>query len=323
MGETVMRFLRVTLRREMGAKRCAAVVMGLRARTGRMTPEEAGASSAATGPTFRSREDAVKEDLCVTQLTLCCTSVILDPGHVFSNQDGAVVRRASGRESPRGKPHGLRERKKLDTRRRIFRAAFELFIEKGFDETTVEEIAERADVGKGTVFNYFPHKTSFLLAAYREWLTKVNEDLGPVDTWTGTARDQLGRLFEFLTELGVQHRPLALQVVFENMRQSHLRMSQENRTGSGTRGEESTGDDDAGKDDEAVRLLEDMTREVIRGGKTRVEIRSDVSEDQAAGLIAAAAFHSLIRGLVKGDPAPTIKAALGAKLDIIFTGLTP
>jgi AcrR family transcriptional regulator len=218
----------------------------------------------------------------------------------------------------------LRERKKRDTRRRIFRAAFELFSERGFDNTTVEEIAERADVGKGTVFNYFPQKTAFLHAAYREWLTRVREALGPVEDWTGPARQQLGRLFEFLTDLGVRHRSLALQVVFENMRQSHLRIAGEDRSSVATIPEETDGADEAhGDDDVAVRLLEDMAREVIRRGKRRAEVRAEVDEAQAGALIAGAAFHSLVRGLVRGDSARKIKIALDAKLDIIFTGLTP
>ena len=55
-------------------------------------------------------------------------------------------------------PLGRRERKKLETRQRISTAAFALFVERGYEATTVEAIAERADVAKGTVFNYFPQK---------------------------------------------------------------------------------------------------------------------------------------------------------------------
>lgn len=60
-----------------------------------------------------------------------------------------------------------RERQKANRRRRIYEAAIELFAQKGFDETTVQEITDRADVGKGTFFNYFPSKEAILMEYYR------------------------------------------------------------------------------------------------------------------------------------------------------------
>ncbi|QAY95672.1 TetR family transcriptional regulator [Methylovirgula ligni] len=51
-----------------------------------------------------------------------------------------------------------RSRKRLATRQAISDAATLLFIERGFDHVTVDEIAEAADVGRMTVFNHFPRK---------------------------------------------------------------------------------------------------------------------------------------------------------------------
>src|ERR1700693_569320 len=59
---------------------------------------------------------------------------------------------------------GRRARRQADTRERIFRAALRLFAERGFFETTVGDITEGADVGKGTFFNYFPSKEHVLEA---------------------------------------------------------------------------------------------------------------------------------------------------------------
>jgi AcrR family transcriptional regulator len=238
------------------------------------------------------------------------------------------------------KPHspapGRRERKKLETRNRIFSEAIRLFIEQGFDATTVEEIAERADVGKGTVFNYFPQKTAFLIAAYSEWVRVMQEQLGPVESWTGPIRDQLVRVFDFLIDLSVRHRALSRQIIFENMRQNHLRMAQweaeragkaegaggsegAGKPGAEPGGESATGDPEP----EALRLLETMVWEVIRNGKTGAEIRPNADEAQAASLIAAAVFHTMVRGLIRNTSAPEIKDALAEKIDIIFTGLNP
>ncbi|HWX00731.1 TetR/AcrR family transcriptional regulator [Collimonas sp.] len=52
----------------------------------------------------------------------------------------------------------LRSRKRLATRQGISNAATRLFFERGFDHVTVDQIAAAADVGRMTVFNYFPRK---------------------------------------------------------------------------------------------------------------------------------------------------------------------
>lgn len=57
---------------------------------------------------------------------------------------------------------GRRERRRREIRDRLYRAALALFAERGYAETTVEDITEAADVGKGTFFNYFPSKEHVL-----------------------------------------------------------------------------------------------------------------------------------------------------------------
>src|ERR1700689_1597353 len=57
---------------------------------------------------------------------------------------------------------GRRERRRTEIRERLFRSALRLFAERGFMETTVEDITEAADVGKGTFFNYFRTKEHVL-----------------------------------------------------------------------------------------------------------------------------------------------------------------
>jgi AcrR family transcriptional regulator len=78
--------------------------------------------------------------------------------------------KANATPANQGGPHrhpDRRERRRTETRERIFRAALRLFAERGYLETTVEDITEAADVGKGTFFNYFPTK-EHVLAQYGE-----------------------------------------------------------------------------------------------------------------------------------------------------------
>lgn len=58
---------------------------------------------------------------------------------------------------------GLRERKKLKTRIAIRRATYELIAAQGYEATTVEQIAEAAEVSPSTVFRYFPTKEDIVL----------------------------------------------------------------------------------------------------------------------------------------------------------------
>jgi AcrR family transcriptional regulator len=53
---------------------------------------------------------------------------------------------------------GLRERKKLKTKAAIRKEAMRLFLDKGFDATTIEEIAAAVEISPSTFFNYFPTK---------------------------------------------------------------------------------------------------------------------------------------------------------------------
>ena len=57
---------------------------------------------------------------------------------------------------------GQREKNKIEKLQRIREAARELFVKKGFDETTTREIAVRAGVGIGTVFTYAENKRDLL-----------------------------------------------------------------------------------------------------------------------------------------------------------------
>ncbi|MEU8279085.1 TetR/AcrR family transcriptional regulator [Microbispora bryophytorum] len=70
---------------------------------------------------------------------------------------------------------GLRERKKRQTRSLISDVASGLFMQRGFDNVTVAEVAEAAGVSTKTVFNYFPRKEDLFLDRYPEAVELVTQ----------------------------------------------------------------------------------------------------------------------------------------------------
>src|ERR1700727_1261252 len=81
---------------------------------------------------------------------------------------------------------GLRERKKQQTRDTIAQAALRLFAERGYDETTLADIAEAANVAPRTIFAYFESKEDILLCEEGSFLNELKRRLDerPVGTTT-------------------------------------------------------------------------------------------------------------------------------------------
>jgi AcrR family transcriptional regulator len=65
-----------------------------------------------------------------------------------------------------GKPAGRRERNRQETHERIVTVGLKLFVEKGFEETTLDEIAQTAGIARRTLFSYFESKDDILSSSY-------------------------------------------------------------------------------------------------------------------------------------------------------------
>lgn len=107
-----------------------------------------------------------------------------------------------------GKQSANRAQKRaLRTRKRLLQAALALFCEKGVDATTIEEITEQADLGKGTFYRHFPSKGEVMVALLE---------------------DAIDRLIERIR--AAKKIPESLQDVLENLLASHVEFFIENRT---------------------------------------------------------------------------------------------
>jgi AcrR family transcriptional regulator len=96
---------------------------------------------------------------------------------------------------------GRRERKKRDTRDRLLAAALELFVERGYAATSMDDIAARCDVARGTVFNYFARKEDLLMAWIETRRMVARQVLADSDPHAATCR----RLRDALTALCKSH----------------------------------------------------------------------------------------------------------------------
>lgn len=95
----------------------------------------------------------------------------------------------------------LRERKKLRTRRAIQEHALRLFMEQGYDGTTVEQIAAAAEISPSTFFRYYPTKEDVVLTdEYDPIIAAVFREQPPDRTPIEALRAALGEILSQLTE---------------------------------------------------------------------------------------------------------------------------
>ncbi|WP_408895822.1 TetR/AcrR family transcriptional regulator [Nocardioides sp. R1-1] len=99
----------------------------------------------------------------------------------------------SSRETARARRRGQR-------RDRVFDAAVELFVEQGYEATTMDDIASRADVARTSVFNYFARKSAFL----DEWSARRRARAFhalPPTVAAGSLRDELSAIMQELAAI--------------------------------------------------------------------------------------------------------------------------
>lgn len=154
-----------------------------------------------------------------------------------------------------------RERKKDETRERIAHVALELFLERGFSTTTIDEIAQRADVAKGTFFNYFPRKEAVLSHFAGAELDRLEAIVEAALSADRSAREDLADVFRRACE-SYERTPELSRVMFLEM----------------LKGPEDALFEVHARGHAAVRRLVDRARQ-------RGELRSDADPDRVTELL--------------------------------------
>jgi AcrR family transcriptional regulator len=194
---------------------------------------------------------------------------------------------------------GRRQRRSVEIRERLFRAALNLFAQKGFAETTVEDITEAADLGKGTFFNYFPSKDHILLA-FGEM------QLGKLEVAIEAARRTNEPMPEFLRSLGVRmtQEPTRNPEIIRALLQAYL---------STTPVREAMLD--------LQKRVHALHTQMIQLGQERGEIRSDLPAAEIAYVFRQTIFGTLLIWSLYGDA--TLHARIEAAFNLLWTGLAP
>lgn len=199
----------------------------------------------------------------------------------------------------RGLISDRRQRRSAETRERLFRAALELFAKKGFTETTVEDITEAADVGKGTFFNYFPSKDHILLAFGEMQLAKLEAAIEE-------ARRTGEPMPKFLRSLGIRmtQEPARNPSIVRALLQAYL---------STTAVREGTID--------LQKRVHALHTQIIQLGQERGEIRNDLPAAEMAHVFRQTIFGTLLVWSLYGDA--SLHSRMEAAFNVLWTGLAP
>src|SRR5712671_4958211 len=214
-------------------------------------------------------------------------------GHMSRSKNASIALRNPASNLSR------RQRHSADIRERLFRAALELFAQKGFSETTVEDITEAADVGKGTFFNYFPSKDHILLAFGEMQLSKLEAAIE-------MARRTGEPMPEFLGSLGIRmtEEPTRNPAIIRALLQAYL----------------STTPVRAAMMD-LQRRVHNLHTEMIQLGQDRGEIRNDLPAAEIAQVFRQTIFGTLLIWSLYGDA--TLHSRIETAFKVLWTGLTP
>jgi AcrR family transcriptional regulator len=196
-------------------------------------------------------------------------------------------------------PADRRQRRSAEIRERLFRAALTLFAEKGFVETTVEDITNAADVGKGTFFNHFPSKDHLLLAFGEMQLAKLEEAI------EGARRANMP-MREFLRSLGTRmtQEPTRNPAIIRTILQAYLSTTPVR---------------------EAMMNLQKRAHalhtQIVELGQARGEIRDDLPAAEIANVFRQTIFGTLLLWSLYGDA--SLLTRIETALKVLWTGMAP
>jgi AcrR family transcriptional regulator len=192
-----------------------------------------------------------------------------------------------------------RERKKEETKERIAEVALELFRRNGVAATTVEEICEKADVAKGTFFNYFPRKEAVFGFLSESWVTEAEEKLAAVLAKGAPAFKKVRDVYVDFAAFYETDRELSKHMVLEWGRCMH---------------------DPA---DAVCRRWDELGEQVVRQLQAKGELRPDADPARVSRILEDVYHGTIVMWLDSPEPPFPLQDELRKRLNLVVAGLAP
>lgn len=192
---------------------------------------------------------------------------------------------------------GRRARRRTETRERILRAALGLFARQGYFPTTVEQITEAADVGKGTFFNYFASKEHVLAGFSELQLSKVRVAVATSQAHHAPARSELRRLVGALAEEPGRSPALVRSLLVANLSSQPVRQLFRRNLGRGRR----------------------LLAQLLARGQRRGEIRRDRKPEELSLFFQQMIFGTLVLWAL--HPPSKLKERLDETFELFWSGM--
>lgn len=196
----------------------------------------------------------------------------------------------------------LREKKKQETRNRIFEVSSRLFKEKGFESTTVDEITKEAGIAKGTFFNYFSTKESLLFYFREQREEFIFNIMGTQMSLNAPAKEKIKNFLVLVAENYEKDKELMRLLFFE-----HKRLVMSSRQKPAER---------RNRQLMFIGILSDF----LKAGVEKGEIKKGIDLKLASESLNAIYFQSLMTWLHSNTDYSYSKD-ISAKIDIIFEGI--
>ena len=196
----------------------------------------------------------------------------------------------------------LREKKKIETKNKIFEVSGRLFKQKGFGNTTIEEITKEAGIATGTFFNYFPTKEALLLYFGEQKDELIYSLIESETIRSRSTKDKIKNLLAFLAGSYEKDKELTKLLVFEYVK--YIRFT-------GLRS-----DEDKKRSYRLIKMLGDLLEEGVNKG----EVRSTIGVKKATETLMAIYFTSLMAWL-KSETDYSFSEDISEKIDIVFEGI--